>query len=84
MPPPERLVLAAHHHALVVGESRVEVGARGLPQEGAVHPRAAVHQGLADQRPGAVKLPDASLGFREAMLVSAPDGHALRIRAAAN
>jgi catechol 2,3-dioxygenase-like lactoylglutathione lyase family enzyme len=34
--------------------------------------------------PGAAELPDASLGFHEAMLVSDPDGHALRIRAAAN
>ena len=31
---------------------------------------------------GAAELPDASLGFREAMLVTDPDGHALRIRAA--
>jgi catechol 2,3-dioxygenase-like lactoylglutathione lyase family enzyme len=31
--------------------------------------------------PGAIALPDASLGFREAMLVSDPDGHAMRIRA---
>ena len=31
--------------------------------------------------PGATELPDASLGFRNAMLVSDPDGHALRIRA---
>jgi catechol 2,3-dioxygenase-like lactoylglutathione lyase family enzyme len=33
--------------------------------------------------PGVAELPDASLGFRAAMLVSDPDGHALRIRAAA-
>jgi hypothetical protein len=32
--------------------------------------------------PGATSLPDASLGFREAMLVADPDGHALRIRTA--
>lgn len=32
--------------------------------------------------PGATELPDASLGFRHAMLVADPDGHALRIRAA--
>jgi catechol 2,3-dioxygenase-like lactoylglutathione lyase family enzyme len=32
--------------------------------------------------PGATELPDASLGFHQAMLVSDPDGHALRIRAA--
>ena len=32
--------------------------------------------------PGATELPDASLGFRQAMLISDPDGHALRIRAA--
>jgi catechol 2,3-dioxygenase-like lactoylglutathione lyase family enzyme len=31
--------------------------------------------------PGDVELPDASLGFRHAMLVADPDGHALRIRA---
>jgi catechol 2,3-dioxygenase-like lactoylglutathione lyase family enzyme len=31
--------------------------------------------------PGTTELPDASLGFRQAMLVSDPDGHALRIRA---
>ena len=32
--------------------------------------------------PGATELPDASLGFHQAMLISDPDGHALRIRAA--
>jgi len=31
--------------------------------------------------PGATELPDAALGFRHAMLVADPDGHALRIRA---
>jgi catechol 2,3-dioxygenase-like lactoylglutathione lyase family enzyme len=31
--------------------------------------------------PGDVELPDASLGFRRAMVVADPDGHALRIRA---
>ena len=38
--------------------------------------------GTAFVSPGATELPDASLGFREAMLISDPDGHALRIRAA--
>ncbi len=30
--------------------------------------------------PGAIELPDASLGFRRGMLVADPDGHVLRIR----
>jgi len=48
-------------------------------------PIAALAKRLFDERtafvsPGATELPDASLGFRQAMLVSDPDGHALRIR----